>query len=75
VRKLLADKKIELSLSQPAIDKLIEEGYDFEMGARPLQRLIERELLSKLSVKIITGEVKAGDKVEIGVADGNFKIN
>jgi len=75
IRKLLADKKIELSLSKQAIDKLIEEGYDFEMGARPLQRLIEREILSRLSVKLITGEIKSGDKVEIGVTDGKFKIN
>jgi ATP-dependent Clp protease ATP-binding subunit ClpA len=75
VRKLLIDKKISLRLSQPATEKLVEEGYDFEMGARPLQRLIEREILSKLSVKLITGEIGAGDEVEIGVDNNEFKIN
>jgi len=74
VRKLLADKNIRLQLTQEAVDKLAEEGYDFEMGARPLQRLIEREILSGLSVKIITGEVKSGNLIEIGVEDGKFKI-
>ena len=74
VRKLLADKNIRLQLTQEAVDKLAEEGYDVEMGARPLQRLIEREILSGLSVKIITGEVKSGDLIEINVENGDFKI-
>jgi ATP-dependent Clp protease ATP-binding subunit ClpA len=75
IRKLLSDKNIKLQLTADAIDKLAEEGYDFEMGARPLQRLIEKEILSRLSVKIITGEVKQGDEIEIGTSDGDFKIN
>ncbi|UCE67678.1 MAG: ATP-dependent Clp protease ATP-binding subunit [Candidatus Zixiibacteriota bacterium] len=75
VRKLLFDKNIKLQLTQEAVDKLSEEGYDFEMGARPLQRLIEKEILSRLSVKIITGEVKPGDRIEIGVSEGSFKID
>jgi len=75
VRKLLADKNIRLQLTQEAIVKLADEGYDFEMGARPLQRLIEREILSRLSVKIITGDVKPGNAIEIGVKEGKFEIN
>ena len=75
VRKLLADKNIRLQLTQEAVTKLAEEGYDFEMGARPLQRLIEREILSRLSVKIITGEVKPGNTIEIGVEESKFKIS
>ncbi|MCD6162287.1 MAG: AAA family ATPase [candidate division Zixibacteria bacterium] len=75
IKKLLSDKKIEMKLTDEAKDKLIEEGYDFEMGARPLQRLIEREILSKLSVKMITGDVKSGDCFEIGVKDNKFSID
>ena len=75
VRKLLSDKDIRLQLTQEAVDKLSEDGYDFEMGARPLQRLIEKEILSRLSVKIITGEVKPGDRIEISVSEGGFKID
>ena len=74
IKKLLTDKKIEMKLTDEAKSKLIEEGYDFEMGARPLQRLIEREILSKLSVKMITGDVKAGDCFEIGVKENKFSI-
>lgn len=74
IKKLLTDKKIEMKLTDEAKGKLIEEGYDFEMGARPLQRLIEREILSKLSVKMITGDVKAGDCFEIGVKENKFSI-
>jgi len=75
VRKLLSDKDIKLQLTKEAVDKLAEEGYDFEMGARPLQRLIEKEILSRLSVKIITGDVKQGDGIEIGTSGGDFNIN
>jgi ATP-dependent Clp protease ATP-binding subunit ClpA len=75
VRKLLSDKNIKLQLTQDAVGKLAEEGYDFEMGARPLQRLIEKEILSRLSVKIITGEVKPGDEIEVGTSGGSFNVN
>jgi ATP-dependent Clp protease ATP-binding subunit ClpB len=75
VRKLLTEKKIGLSMKQAAVDKLVTEGYDFEMGARPLQRLIEKQILSKLSVKIITGEIAPGDSFDIDVANNDFIIN
>lgn len=75
VRKLLSDKNIKLQLTQDAVGKLAEEGYDFEMGARPLQRLIEKEILSRLSVKIITGEVKQGDEIEVGTSGGSFNVS
>jgi len=63
VKKLLADKNIRLQLAQEAVVKLA------------VQRLIEREILSRLSVKIITGDVKSGDAIEIGVEEGKFKIS
>jgi ATP-dependent Clp protease ATP-binding subunit ClpA len=75
VRKLLSDKKIDLRITDEAVEKLAEEGYDFEMGARPLQRLIEKEILSRLSVKIITGEAKRGDEVEVGTSGGDFRVS
>jgi ATP-dependent Clp protease ATP-binding subunit ClpB len=75
IRKLLVDKKIGFTITTAAIDKLVAEGYDFEMGARPLQRLIERQILSKLSVKIITGEIGQGDNFNIDVANDEFVIN
>ncbi len=75
IRKLLADKKISFDIKPAAIDKLVTEGYDFEMGARPLQRLIEKQILSKLSVKIITGEIKENDSFEIDVDNNEFIIN
>jgi ATP-dependent Clp protease ATP-binding subunit ClpA len=45
------------------------------MAPDPLQRLIERQILSKLSVKIITGEIKQGDNFEIDVENNEFVIN
>jgi ATP-dependent Clp protease ATP-binding subunit ClpB len=76
VQKLLDDKNITLKIEDAARAKLIEEGYDFEMGARPLQRLIEREILTRLSVKLITGEIGLGDSVAVTVDENNqFQIN
>jgi len=74
VQKLLAEKNITLSLSEEARKKLIDEGYDFELGARPVQRLIDREILDKLSAKMIAEEVQARDEVKVGVKNGEFVL-
>ncbi|MBU0982979.1 MAG: AAA family ATPase [candidate division Zixibacteria bacterium] len=62
---MLKDQKISASLSDEARKKLATDGYTFELGARPLQRIIEREIVNKLSVRIITGDIKAGDHISI----------
>ena len=69
---MLKDQHITATLSEKARKKLAADGYTFELGARPLQRIIEREIINKLSVQIITGEIKAGDEVSINVKDGGF---
>jgi len=69
---MLDDQNIAATLSDEARQKLAREGYTFELGARPLQRIIEREIVTKLSVDIITGAVKTGDRVNITVKDGEY---
>ncbi len=69
---MLDDQNITASLSEEARHKLASEGYTFELGARPLQRIIEREIVTKLSVDIITGAVNPGDRVSITVKDGEY---
>ncbi|MFQ6009424.1 MAG: AAA family ATPase, partial [Candidatus Zixiibacteriota bacterium] len=72
VNDLLKDQKIVATLSPKAKSKLARDGYSFELGARPIQRIIEREIVNKLSVDIITGQVKPGDQILIDVQDDTY---
>jgi ATP-dependent Clp protease ATP-binding subunit ClpB len=69
---LLEDQNISARLSDEARHKLAVDGYTVELGARPIQRIIEREIVNKLSVDIITGNVKPGDEVRIDVKDDTY---
>jgi len=68
LRKLLADRKIELELTPEAKELLFMEGYDRAYGARPLKRAIQRLIQDPLALKLLEGEVQAGDRV---VVDGD----
>ena len=67
LRKMLAERKITLDLDAPAIAWLAEAGYDPVYGARPLKRVIQRELQNPLARLILEGRVKDGDTVRVGV--------
>ena len=72
---LLDDQNIGATLSKEAQHKLAVDGYTVELGARPIQRIIEREIVNKLSVDIITGKVSPGDQVMVDVKDDAFVFN
>ncbi|HYB90100.1 MAG TPA: ATP-dependent chaperone ClpB [Candidatus Binataceae bacterium] len=65
LRKRLEERKIELELTDRARDYLAEHGYDPSYGARPLKRLIQRELETALSRKLIAGEVRDNSRVSV----------
>ena len=65
VSKLLADKGYFLEVSRAAKQFLAEEGYDPTFGARPLKRTIQRELQDPLALKILAGEFREGDVIEV----------
>ena len=65
VSKLLADKGYFLEVSQAAKEFLAEEGYDPAFGARPLKRAIQRELQDPLALRILAGEFREGDVIEV----------
>jgi ATP-dependent Clp protease ATP-binding subunit ClpB len=65
LRKLLADRKIDLRLSAAAKEWLANMGYDPVYGARPLKRTIQRYVQDPLALKILGGEFKEGDTVEV----------
>jgi len=65
VRRLLADRKISLELTDAARDLLFAEGYDPNFGARPLKRAIQKLIQDPLALKILDGEVLHGDHVAV----------
>jgi len=77
LKKRLEDRKIELELGDQATDLLADRGFDPVYGARPLKRVIQRDVQDALALKILNGEVREGDRVTIGVPDGeiSFDVN
>ncbi|MAC94521.1 MAG: ATP-dependent chaperone ClpB [Flavobacteriales bacterium] len=69
VEKMAAKNNIELSFSEEVVDYLSEIGYDPQFGARPIKRVIQKQVLNKLSKDILGGKVSAGDVVVMDVFD------
>ena len=72
VRRLLADRQMELDLSPAALHAIAEAGFDPTYGARPLKRAIQVELLNPMSKAIVGGGYAAGDTVKIDVEDNHI---
>ena len=68
----LGDRKISLELSDDAKRFLVKEGYDPAYGARPLRRVIQREILDPLSLEILDGKFQEGDRINVHAADGHL---
>jgi ATP-dependent Clp protease ATP-binding subunit ClpB len=72
--KLLADRKIALDIDQSAKVWLAETGYDPVYGARPLKRVIQRELQNPLAEQILQGRIADGQTVRISAGEGGLVI-
>ena len=70
----LLEQSLELEFSDTAMLQLVEQGYDPLYGARPLQRVIQREIESPLAKKLLSGEYVAGDKILVACSDGLFSF-
>jgi ATP-dependent Clp protease ATP-binding subunit ClpB len=65
LRRMLAERKIEITLTEKAHELLFREGYDPQFGARPLKRAIQRLIQDPLAMKLLDGEVVPGDSLTI----------
>ena len=74
LRKRLADRNLQLELSEPVRELVAREGFDPVFGARPLKRYLQRELETKIGRALIAGEVPDGSTLEIGVEGGGLRI-
>ncbi len=72
VRLLLRGQGIELELTQKVRDQLAEEGYDPQLGARPLRRLIQKKIENSLSLGLLSGRFEKGDKIKVDVKKRKF---
>ncbi len=70
LRKLVAESGIDLRFSDYALDYLAENGYDPQFGARPLKRLIQKEIVNQLSKRILAGDIDKTRPVLVDVFDG-----
>ncbi|KAI0462835.1 chaperone ATPase hsp78 [Komagataella kurtzmanii] len=74
VQDRLVDRRIELKLTDAAKEWLTEKGYDPLYGARPLNRVIKKQLLNPLSIRLIQGEITNNSTVKVDLVDGDLQI-
>ena len=73
--KRLSDQELSLTLTEAARSQVVENGYDPVYGARPLKRYLQNYVETLAAKKILSGDVHAGDTLELDVRDGQFIIN
>ena len=72
LRKRLAEREMTLTLSDEAMDRLVEAGYDPVYGARPLKRAIQQKVENSLAQAILRGDFAQGDGIRVEVENGQF---
>tara|TARA_Y200000002_G_scaffold315198_1_gene273200 strand:+ start:1704 stop:3968 length:2265 start_codon:yes stop_codon:yes gene_type:complete len=75
LRTMLDEKNVVCEISDPALDHLVENGFDTKMGARPMQRYIDREIKRPLSKLLLFGELRNGGTLKIDVKDNKLVLN
>jgi ATP-dependent Clp protease ATP-binding subunit ClpB len=74
LRTRLAERHIELVLTDAARDRIVKVGYDPAFGARPLKRAIQKEIETPLARKLVAGDIRDGQKVVVDVRDGEMIV-
>ena len=74
LKKRLEEKQLYLSLTEKAVEYIIDKGYDPVYGARPLKRYIQQSLETMLAKSILGGGFSAGDKLVVDVNDGGMYV-
>jgi ATP-dependent Clp protease ATP-binding subunit ClpB len=69
IEKLLEANKLRIDINDLALEYLAEKGYDPDFGARPIKRLIQKEIVNNIAKKMISGEIKNGDEIIVDLID------
>jgi len=75
LKDMVKDKDITISVTDEALDHLVDKGFDPKMGARPLQRVIDQDIKRPLSKQMLFGELKNGGKVTVDFRDGELVLD
>jgi ATP-dependent Clp protease ATP-binding subunit ClpB len=75
LERRLAERKITVELSDKAREWLAERGFDPAYGARPLKRLLQREIADALAVRLLKGDFGEGDRIEIDASTGGLEFH
>ena len=70
LRKKLEEENVSLSFTRAVEDDMVENGYDPVYGARPVKRLIQRELVNRLAREILEGKIRKDSKIVVDCVDG-----
>lgn len=74
MKSQLLERKIQIELTSAALDRLAEKGYDPDFGARPLARLIQREIKDPLSDEVLFGRLSKGGRVVVDAGNDGFVL-
>jgi ATP-dependent Clp protease ATP-binding subunit ClpB len=72
IEHMLSEFQLKILVQEKAIEWLAEKGYDPQLGARPVKRLIQKEIVNELSKEIIGGTVSNKDTIIVDVKDGHL---
>ena len=75
IENRLKEQNISLKLTEKAIDWIVNNGFDENYGARPLKRLLKRELENKLAYALLEGKIKQNQEVIIGCDDTGLTLS
>jgi ATP-dependent Clp protease ATP-binding subunit ClpB len=75
LQRMLHDREIGFRLTDAARDAIAEEGYDPHFGARPLKRTLQRRVQNPLAMKLLKGEFKPGQTVEVGYDGTEYRFS
>ncbi len=74
LKNKLKNRNIGIEISEKALSYIAEKGYDPHFGARPLKRLIRKEIENELALKILSGDIKEGNNILIEYSDGKIQF-
>jgi ATP-dependent Clp protease ATP-binding subunit ClpB len=70
----VAERGVQIALSDGARELLGDLGYDPAYGARPLRRVIQKQLVDRLALALLQGDIRTGDSVDVDVVDGELAL-
>ena len=75
IKKMLEAQDLYAELDESAVEYLVEKGYDPAFGARPLKRLMQKELVNELAKEVIAGNLAPGDTVVISANEHGLQFS